>query len=88
MKTLAVRVRYQNESALKIARFLEAHPKVRQVQLPGSRAVRTIYAPANCSTASAGLLSFELEGGVATADSFINHVTLPISAPSWAASRA
>ena len=29
-----------------------------------------------------GMLSFELEGGVAAADSFIDHVTLPISAPS------
>ncbi len=28
------------------------------------------------------MLSFELEGGVAAADRFIDHVTLPISAPS------
>ena len=35
MKTLAVRVRYQNESALKIARFLEQHPAVARVNYPG-----------------------------------------------------
>src|SRR5271166_137087 len=35
MKTLAVRMRYQNESALKIARFLEQHPMVAKVNYPG-----------------------------------------------------
>src|SRR5580658_5815965 len=35
MKTLAVRVRYQNESALKVARFLEEHPRVAKVNYPG-----------------------------------------------------
>ena len=41
MKTLAVRVRYQNESALKIARFLEGHPASRAGQLPGLESPRT-----------------------------------------------
>ena len=35
IKTLAVRVRYQNESALKIARFLEQHRQVARVNYPG-----------------------------------------------------
>ncbi len=35
VKTLAVRVKYQNESALKIAHFLEGHPAVSKVNYPG-----------------------------------------------------
>jgi len=35
MKTLAVRVRHQNESALEIARFLEGRPEIARVNYPG-----------------------------------------------------
>lgn len=35
LKTLAVRVHKQSESAMQIARFLERHPKVRRVSYPG-----------------------------------------------------
>ena len=82
MKTLAVRVRYQNESALKIARFLEAHPKVRRVNYPGLESSPDHLRACELLDGFGGMLSFELEGGVAAADSFIDHVTLPISAPS------
>jgi cystathionine beta-lyase/cystathionine gamma-synthase len=82
MKTLAVRVRYQNESALKIARFLEAHPKVRQVNYPGLESSPDHLRACEVLDGFGGMLSFELEGGVPAADSFIDHVTLPISAPS------
>src|SRR6266446_5658516 len=82
MKTLAVRVRYQNESALKIARFLEAHPKVRQVNYPGLESSPDHLRACEVLDGFGGMLSFELEGGVAAADSFIDRVTLPISAPS------
>lgn len=35
MKTLALRIRQQNQNALKVAQFLEAHPAVKQVYYPG-----------------------------------------------------
>jgi cystathionine beta-lyase/cystathionine gamma-synthase len=82
MKTLAVRVRYQNESALKIARFLEADPKVRQVNYPGLESSPDHLRACEVLDGFGGMLSFELEDGVPAADSFIDHVTLPISAPS------
>ena len=82
MKTLAVRVRYQNESALKLARFLETHPKVRQVNYPGLERSPDHLRACELLDGFGGMLSFELEGGVAAADRFIDHVTLPISAPS------
>ncbi|HVA39380.1 MAG TPA: aminotransferase class I/II-fold pyridoxal phosphate-dependent enzyme, partial [Candidatus Binataceae bacterium] len=82
MKTLAVRVRYQNESALKLARFLEAHPKVRQVNYPGLESSADHLRACELLDGFGGMLSFELEGGVAAADRFIDGVTLPIPAPS------
>ena len=82
MKTLAVRVRYQNESALKIARFLEGHPRVRQVNYPGLESSPDHLRACQLLDGFGGMLSFELEGGVIAADSFIDRVTLPISAPS------
>ena len=82
MKTLAVRVRYQNESALKIARFLEDHPSVRQVNYPGLESSPDHLRACELLDGFGGMLSFELKGGVVAADSFIDRVTLPISAPS------
>jgi cystathionine gamma-synthase len=35
MKTLHLRIKQQNESAMKIARFLETHPKIERVFYPG-----------------------------------------------------
>src|SRR5437667_8215395 len=35
MKTLSIRVKHQNASALRIAQFLESHPSVAQVNYPG-----------------------------------------------------
>ncbi|HZO82853.1 MAG TPA: aminotransferase class I/II-fold pyridoxal phosphate-dependent enzyme [Candidatus Binataceae bacterium] len=82
LKTLAVRVRYQNESALKIARFLESHPKVRRVNYPGLEGNPDHLRACELLDGFGGMLSFELSGGVAAADRFIETVTLPISAPS------
>jgi cystathionine beta-lyase/cystathionine gamma-synthase len=82
MKTLAVRVRYQNESALRIARFLEKHPKVVSVNYPGlerhphHRRARELF------DGFGGTLSFELVGEVEAAEAFIARTTLPICAPS------
>ena len=35
LKTLALRVRYQNDSTQRIAQFLETHPAVARVNYPG-----------------------------------------------------
>jgi cystathionine beta-lyase/cystathionine gamma-synthase len=82
LKTLAVRMARQNDSALAIARYLEAHPKVRQVNYPGLES-HTGFARARQLFAGAGgMISFEIDGGVAAANRFIAACTLPISAPS------
>jgi cystathionine beta-lyase/cystathionine gamma-synthase len=82
IKTLAVRVRHQNESALKIARFLEQHPKIPRVNYPGLESHPNHLRACELFDGFGGVLSFELEGGVAAAEKFIAHATIPISAPS------
>jgi len=82
MKTLAVRVKYQNESALQVARFLESHPTIEKVNYPGleshprNRRARELF------DGFSGMLSFELKGGVEAAERFIQNTTLPVIAPS------
>jgi len=82
LKTLAVRLRHQNESAVQIAQFLEGHPGVRIVHYPGLRTHPDHDRARHLLDGFGGMLSFELEGDVARADAFLQHTTLPVSAPS------
>ena len=82
MKTLALRMRYQNDSAIRIAHFLETHPAVEKVYYPGLESHRGHKHAAELFDGYGGMLSFELKGDVADADAFIKRTTLPIAAPS------
>ena len=82
MKTLAVRVRHQNESALKIANFLQARDEIMAVNYPGLESHPEYARARELFDGCGGMMSFELQGGVRTAEAFINAVKLPISAPS------
>jgi len=82
MKTLAVRVEYQNRSALEIAQFLEAHPKVVKVNYPGLASHPRHERARKLFDGFGGVLSFEAKGGLEAAESFVRKVRLPIIAPS------
>jgi cystathionine beta-lyase/cystathionine gamma-synthase len=82
LKTLAVRVKYQNESALKIAKFLEDNPAVNRVNYPGLESHPRHQRASELFDGFSGMLSFELNDGVQAAEHFIQNTTLPISAPS------
>ena len=82
MKTLALRVRYQNESALKLAQFLESHPQVARVNYAGLESHPHYARARELFEGFGGVLSFELKGDVGRAESVIEKVNLPISAPS------
>ncbi|MGB9236092.1 MAG: cystathionine gamma-synthase family protein [Terriglobales bacterium] len=71
MKTLQLRVRRQNENALQIARFLEAHPRVAKVFYPGLTSHGNHEIARRQMTGFGGVLSFELEGGFDTVKSFL-----------------
>lgn len=82
VKTLAVRVKYQNESALAIAKYFEDHPLVEMVNYPGLESHPGHKRAVELFNGFGGMLSFELKGGVDAAERFLKNVTLPISAPS------
>jgi cystathionine beta-lyase/cystathionine gamma-synthase len=62
MKTLAVRVKQQNESALRVAEFLAAHPKVRSVNYPFLKGHPQRALAMEQMKGGGGVLSFEVEG--------------------------
>ncbi len=82
MKTLAVRMKHQNRSALEIAAFLDKHPAVEKVNYPGLQSHPCHERANKYLDGFSGMISFELKGDVAVADNFIKSTTLPISAPS------
>jgi cystathionine beta-lyase/cystathionine gamma-synthase len=82
IKTLAVRVRYQNGSALEVAKFLESRPEVARVNYPGLPSHRRHDRAKRLLAGFGGMLSFELKGGAAATKKFITATTLPIKAPS------
>jgi len=82
MKTLAVRMKYQNESALKIAGFLESHQAIEKINYPGLESHPRHQRADDLFDGFSGMLSFEVKGGVEAAERFIRNTTLPIVAPS------
>lgn len=82
LKTLALRMRYQNESALKIAGFLESEPKVLKVNYPGLESSPYNKRAKELFGGFGGMISFELNGPVELAEKLINALELPTYAPS------
>ncbi len=62
LKTLAVRVARQNENALRVAEFLEQHPKVRRVYYPFLKSHPQHAIAREQMTGGGGMVTFEVEG--------------------------
>jgi len=82
MRTLALRIKHQNSSALEIARFLQSHEKVVRVNYPGLADSPCHQTASRLLDGFGGMLSFELEGGVEEAERFVANTRLAICAPS------
>lgn len=82
IKTIAVRVREQNETGLRIARLLAEHPGVARVNYPGLADARGHVHARNLFDGFGGMLSFELEGGLASAERFTGRLRIPLHAAS------
>jgi cystathionine beta-lyase/cystathionine gamma-synthase len=82
LKTLGLRVRQQNQSALALARFLETHPAVKRVHHPGLESHPDHARAMALFGGFAGTFSFELAGDAARADRFMSALRLPCVAPS------
>jgi len=62
LETLPLRMKQHSSSALKVAQYLEAHPKVKSVNYPGLKSNRNyLLAQKYFPKGQSGLLSFEVE---------------------------
>ncbi len=64
MKTLALRIERQNQSAMTIARWLSQHPKVEQVNYPGLESHTNHDVAKQQMSGFGGMLSFSIDGGL------------------------
>jgi cystathionine beta-lyase/cystathionine gamma-synthase len=82
LKTLALRVRFQNQSTLAIARFLASHPAIARVNYPGLETHPRHRRARELFEGFGGVLSFELKGSADRTEAFLKRTTLPAIAPS------
>ena len=76
VKTLPLRIRQHSENALKVARFLENHPRVTTLYYPGLELFPQ-HELATLQQASGGaLIAFEVDGGTESGIKLMNSVRL------------
>ena len=78
IKTLSLRMNRQCQNAMAIARFLESHPKVKQVNYPGLESSPSHNRAKEYLCGFSAMISFELTGDVSAADAFIGKLEYPI----------
>ncbi len=82
LKTFPLRVKKQNEIALKVAKFLENHPRVKKVYYPFLKS-HPHYAVAKKQMAGGGgVVTFETKGNLNTAKRFLDALKLCYIGPS------
>lgn len=82
MKTLAVRVRHQNDAAMKVAQYLERHPKIERVHYPGLDSHPDHDIASAQMSDFGGVVSFEVVGDLESTGAFIDRLRIPFIAPS------
>lgn len=76
MKTLGVRMRQHNENALKIARWLEADPRIGTVRYPFLESNPQYDIAKKQMRGGGGMISFDVKGGLEAGKKFINSLKL------------
>jgi cystathionine gamma-synthase len=82
LKTFALRMQQHNTNGLALARFLEAHPRVRRVYYPGLASHPTYAIACQQMRGFGGVVSFEIDGTLQQTSAFIDALRLPHIAPS------
>jgi cystathionine gamma-lyase len=82
VKTLAVRMEYHNANALKIAHYLETHPKIAQVLHPGLPSHPQHELARSQASGFGGTFSFRIKGGQEEARRFLEALDLFVLAES------
>jgi cystathionine gamma-lyase len=76
LKTLALRMARHNESALELARWLEAQPKVRRVHYPGLESHPQLALAQRQMRGGGGMISVQLDTDLAGARRFLERVRI------------
>ena len=85
IKTLPIRMERHNENAIKVAEFLETHPKIKKVYYPGLKSHPQHELARRQMSGFGGTLSFELKGGLEAGRKLMNSVKLCLLAVSLGA---
>jgi len=76
IKTLSIRMERHQQNAMKIAKWLESHPKVERVVYPGLKSHPQYKIAKKQMEGFGGMITFYLKGGVATSRKFLETVSL------------
>ena len=82
LKTLAIRVERAQQNAIKVAEFLEHHPKVEWVKYPGLKSHPQYELGKKQMDGPGAMISFELKGGFEAGKIVMNNVHLAMLAVS------
>jgi cystathionine gamma-synthase len=82
LKTFPLRVQKQNESALKIAQFLEGHPRIKKVYYPFLKSHPHYKIAKQQMAGGGGVVSFDIKGNLNTAKRFLDALKLCYIGPS------
>jgi len=76
IKTLSLRMERSQQNAMKIAQFLELHPKVSSVKYPGLESHPQYDLAKRQMSGPGAIISFELKGGLEAGKVLMNNVKL------------
>ena len=76
LKTLGMRVQWQNRNGLALAQFLESHPAVERVNYPGLESHPQHDVARRQMSGFGGMMSIELRGGFEKVNAFIRKLKL------------
>jgi len=82
IKSLEVRVARHSENAMKVARFLETHPRVAKVHYPGLKSHPDHALARRQMKAFGGMMAFDMKGGLAAARRVCDRVRVFLLAAS------
>jgi len=76
LKTLAIRMEKAQSNAIKLAEFLEAHPKVEWIKYPGLKSFDQNDLMQEQMRGPGSMISFGLKGGFAAGKTLMDHISL------------
>ncbi len=74
LKTLGIRMDRHCENAMKVARYLEEHPKVEKVYYPGLKSFSQYELAQKQMTGFGGMIAFELKDGFKAGETLLNNL--------------